>query len=329
MRKQLAIGISMLTLTAWGGVSENLILINQGVNHNTIHLIETSQSQIFEPWSWASLDVDLPNRSNFKTASVEFIVGGGGLSFEVPEFGDPSTEQCSQLGYTKTLCASGNPANFCPYNNAYFKECCDVQYKYDKADCSYPRTVSSDSCGGKYMCYCDKSIYPNASCTSPQVLSGDSCVEDGKTYYSQCSCPSNYNQTCTGQNQQGSGTGCTQDGVTYYTACQCKSGYNMTCSELGPTNPSDYCLINGIKYYNDCKTCENKCSLDSCPTGVSCTYEDCSQKYCDIGCLDEYIAWCTTPETDCAKLGYTKTTNECPNDYLKCPYNSAAVACWN
>ena len=330
MRKQLAIGVSVLALTALGGVSENSILTTRrGADQQYTHLTNINQSQIFEPMSWASLEIGLPNRFNLKTASVEFIVGGGGLSFEVPEFGDPSTEQCSQLGYTKTLCASGNPANFCPYNNAYFKECCDVQYKYDKADCSYPRTVSSDSCGGKYMCYCDKSIYPNASCTSPQVLSGDSCVEDGKTYYSQCSCPSNYNQTCTGQNQQGSGTGCTQNGIAYYTACQCKSGYNMTCSELGPTNPSDYCLINGIKYYNDCKTCENKCSLDSCPTGVSCTYEDCSQKYCDIGCLDEYIAWCTTPETDCAKLGYTKTTNECPNDYLKCPYNSAAVACWN
>ena len=99
-------------------------------------------------------------------------------------FNDDSPNKCTQFGYTKTTCSSGNPANFCPYNNAYFKECCDAKYKYDKVDCSYPKTVSSDSCGGKYMCYCDKSIYPNASCTSPQVPSGDSCTEEGKTYYS-------------------------------------------------------------------------------------------------------------------------------------------------
>ena len=54
--------------------------------------------------------------------------------------------------------------------------------------------------------------------------------------------------------------------------------------------------MNGIKYYNNCKTCENKCKLDSCPVGNICEYEDCSQKYCTIGCatgykdLDNY--WC-------------------------------------
>ena len=328
MRKQLAIGVSVIALTALGGASENSVFtIDRGAYTQYTHLTNSNQSQILEPMSWANLDLGLPNRFNFKTASVEFIVGGGGLSFDVPEFGDPSTEQCSQLGYTKTTCTSGNPANFCPYNNAYFKECCDAKYKYDKVDCSYPKTVSSDSCGGKYMCYCDKSIYPNASCTSPQVPSGDSCTEEGKTYYSQCSCPSNYNQTCTGQNQQGSGTGCTQNGVTYYTSCKCKSGYNMTCSELGPTNSSDYCLMNGIKYYNSCKTCENKCSLSSCPAGVSCTYEDCSQKYCESGCATGYINWCSKPVTDCATLGYTQSVSQCSGTYLKCPYNTAAVSC--
>ena len=70
----------------------------------------------------------------------------------------------------------------------------------------------------------------------------------------------------------------------------------MTCSDLGPITPTDYCLKDNIKYYNNCKTCENKCTLDKCPTGVSCTYEACSQKYCAVGCavgykdLDNY--WC-------------------------------------
>ena len=145
------------------------------------------------------------------------------------------------------------------------------------------------------MCYCDRSLYSVTGCSSPQVPEGTGCVEEGVTYYSKCVCPSNYNQTCDGQNQQGVGTGCTQNGVTYYTSCQCKSGYK-TCSDLGPVTPTDYCLMNGIKYYNNCKTCDFKCSLSSCPAGNVCEYEDCSQKYCVTGCavgykdLDNY--WC-------------------------------------
>ena len=297
MRKQLAIGISVFALTAWGGVSENSVLLNQGVNHNAIHLIETSQSQTYEPSSRASLDVDLPNRFNFKTASVSFITGSDNLTFEVPEFIDDSPDKCKQLGYTKTSCTSGNPTTFCPYNNSYFKDCCDAQYKYSKEECTYPKTVSGDSCGGKYMCYCDRSLYPETKCASPMVAEGgDSCVEDGVTYYAKCVCPSSYSQTCDGLNQEGSGAGCTQNGVTKYTSCQCKSGYNMTCSDMGPVTPSDYCLKDGVKYYNNCKTCENKCTLSSCPDGNVCEYEDCSQKYCVTGCavgykdLDNY--WC-------------------------------------
>ena len=101
----------------------------------------------------------------------------------------------------------------------------------------------------------------------------------------------------------------------------------MTCGDKGPVTPSDYCLLNGIKYYNNCKTCENKCTLASCPAGASCTYEDCSQKYCAVGCATNYTDWCTKPETDCAKLGYTKAASDCSHGYLKCPYNSSAVFC--
>ncbi|MBS7095425.1 MAG: hypothetical protein KH081_08835, partial [Azospirillum sp.] len=115
--------------------------------------------------------------------------------------------------------------------------------------------------------------------------------------------------------------------TTKYTACECKPGYNQTCTELGPVTPSDYCQMNGVKYYNNCKTCENKCKLDSCPAGVSCTLEDCSGKYCDVGCATGYVNWCTKPETDCAKLGYTKSVSQCADGYLQCPYNSAAVFC--
>ena len=297
MRKQLAIGLSMLALAAWGGASENLVLLNQGVNHNSIHLIETSQSQTFEPSSRADFSLSLPNRFNFKIASVSFITGGDSITFEAPDFIDDSIEKCKNFGFTLTSCPNGNPTGLCPYNSAFFRECCDVRYKYTKSECSYPNTVSGDSCGGKYMCYCDRSLYPEIKCASPMVAEGgDICIEDGVTYYAKCVCPAYYDKTCDEQNQQGVGEGCSQNGVTKYTSCQCKFGYNLTCSDMGPVTPSDYCLKDGVKYYNNCKTCENKCKLDSCPAGLVCDLEECSQKYCATGCaigmvdLDNY--WC-------------------------------------
>jgi len=272
-------------------------------NNPDATLIEKNQNRFeFGP---QTLSLELPDAGsvsvkNFpKLASVHFLTESNSLQFNVPAFEDTSVQNCKDLGYTKTSCSSGNPSVFCPYNNAYFKECCDASYKYTADSCTYPNTISKTSCGGKYQCTCDTTLYPVTSCTSPQTPAtgnGSSCTANGVTRYSECVCPSNYTETCTGQNQQGRGTGCTYKGTTKYTACECKPGYNQTCTELGPVTPSDYCQMNGIKYYNNCKTCENKCKLDSCPVGNICEYEDCSQKYCTIGCatgykdLDNY--WC-------------------------------------
>ena len=303
-------------------------------NNPDATLIEKNQNRFeFGP---QTLSLELPDAGsvsvkNFpKLASVHFLTESNSLQFNVPAFEDTSVQNCKDLGYTKTSCSSGNPSVFCPYNNAYFKECCDASYKYTADSCTYPNTISKTSCGGKYQCTCDTTLYPVTSCTSPQTPAtgnGSSCTANGVTRYSECVCPSNYTETCTGQNQQGRGTGCTYKGTTKYTACECKPGYNQTCTELGPVTPNDYCLMNGIRYYNNCKSCENKCKLDSCPAGVSCTLEDCSGKYCDVGCATGYVNWCTKPETDCAKLGYTKSVSQCSDGYLKCPYNSAAVFC--
>ena len=301
-------------------------------NNPDATLIEKNQNRFeFGP---QTLSLELPDAGsvsvkNFpKFANVTFITGDKQLDFGNIEFADPYDQLCKDKGYTKTSCETGYwKSDFCPYKNEYFKQCCADKYKYTADSCSYPNELSSDGCGGKYRCICNRTLYPVESCASPQVVSGDACTEDGKKYYSECVCPSNYTETCTGQNQQGRGTGCTYNGTTKYTACECKPGYNQTCTELGPVTPSDYCQMNGIKYYNNCKTCENKCKLDSCPAGVSCTLEDCSGKYCDVGCATGYVNWCTKPETDCAKLGYTKSVSQCSDGYLQCPYNSAAVFC--
>ncbi len=220
-----------------------------------------------------------------------------------------------------------------------FKTCCSTEYKY--TECPSPQT-SVGSCGGKYKCECDKSLFPKkaSDCVSPMTPalgtgSLDRCVENGVTYVSECVCPSNYTETCSGNNLQGKGVGCSKNGVTKYTGCECKPGYTLTCSENGslPLNPNDYCLspVNNVKLYKNCKPCPNECKLDSCPKGTICQKEECSKKYCAIGCeKPTYIGWCKQPETDCAKLGYTQTAKDCEiYGYIKCPYSETAVFCDN
>ena len=331
MRKAVAIGLSGLVIYSYSGVGHSSLKpLASAVSHQYTHLIDNNQSL---PLNRLSQSVLIAERtvslSKFtQIASVTFITGGSRLDFGNVEFEDASVQACQKRGYNLTACDGGYwQYDFCPYNNEYFRQCCADKYKYTSDSCSYPNELSSDGCGGKYRCICNRTLYPVESCASPQVVSDDSCIEGNKKYYSECLCPSNYNQICDGKNQEGNGEGCTYQGTTQYTGCRCKNGYNMTCGDLGPVTPSDYCLMNGIRYYNNCKSCENKCKLDSCPAGVSCTLEDCSGKYCDVGCATGYVNWCTKPETDCAKLGYTKSVSQCSDGYVRCPYNSAAVFC--
>ena len=297
-------------------------------------LIEETKGQIFGQTSSTPI-IEIPALTSVKNApkfaAVNFITGNRQLEFGSVDFEDNTPEQCAGLGYDKTECEDGlASADVCPYNPSYFKSCCDPAYKYNKSNCSYPMTISGDSCGGKYMCYCDRSLYTVTECSAPQVVStGDSCTEDGTTYYAGCQCPSTYNQTCTEKNQQGMGTGCTTNGETKYTGCECKSGYTLTCTDMGPTDSNNYCLMNGVKYYNSCKSCPNLCTVAEADkqTGVIYEYEECSKKYCAIGCATNYVNWCTKPEVDCVKLGYTKSASQCPDGYLTCPYNAAAVFC--
>ena len=297
-------------------------------------LADINTSQNLESWSRAAANSKRPvSFPAFKIASVHFLTNDGGQVFggfgngDV-QFEDPTVTRCQREGYNLTACTIGLPTNICPYNSSYFKSCCTADYKY--TSCAYPLTKSAESCGGKYRCYCDASLFPYTGCVSPQVSktgSGSSCTSEGVTRYSECVCPDVYAESCTGLNQQGKGVGCTKNGETKYTGCECKAGYTLTCSELGPVRSSDYCERSGIRYYNECKTCPNKCSLASCPAGVVCEYEDCSKKYCDIGCAVGYINWCTTPETNCTTLGYTKSISQCPDGYVKCPYNPTSVFC--
>ena len=306
------------------------LFIGGDISVSEARLIDTNQNQALIQQPQVALEIEQPAflQTYRKLAAVQFITdSGGGIKFGTMDFAEDLAKKCSDIGFTKTTCESGSPVDFCPYDHSYFRSCCDSRYKYSKDDCAYPLTISGDSCGGKYMCYCDRSLYPLESCESPKVPTNDVCVQEGKSYYSACQCPSNYSQTCSEQNQQGVGGRCTTNGKTYYPACECKSGYNLTCSDSGPSDPNNFCLKDGIKYYNNCKTCENKCQLDSCPEGVVCNLEECSGKYCDVGCAVGYKNYCTKPNMNCQELGYTQQTSDCPDGYITCPYDQTKVYC--
>ena len=335
MKAIILTGISAVAVTV-AAVEASALTVSPEFNSLLYpHLAELNQSQTVETLSLADGIPRLP-ASAYKMAAVHFVTNDGGIIFsEGTEFTDETIKRCQDSGYTLTSCNDGSPVDVCPYNSSYFKSCCASDYKYNADDCAYPLTRSTESCGGKYKCSCDSALYPFNSCTAPQIPasdSGSSCVLAGKIYYSSCVCPESYTENCNSNNLQGKGAGCVSNGETKYIACECKAGYNLTCSGAGstPAKPTDYCLKDGIKYYNDCKTCENKCNLETCPVGTVCDYEDCSKKYCPIGCAMSYINWCISPITDCMTLGYTKTAADCTSyGYIKCPYSETAVFCDN
>ena len=128
------IGSFMSALSAvFLGAADACASLSDGRLSSVTSLIDTSQNQAFEsqPPAQGLLTADLEPVHSFKLASVQFITGGGNLTFNTPEFPDTSTDNCKRFGYTLTSCSAGNPALFCPYNDKYFKECCDSRYQYD------------------------------------------------------------------------------------------------------------------------------------------------------------------------------------------------------
>ena len=284
----------MLALTAMGGVSEHSVLTNlQDASPQYTHLVNVEQSlgQI----SQSSISIKLPNRANYQTAGVYFITGKDGVSFgdgKDNTFDDPSGENCKRLGYTVTSCASGLFNSFCPYNDKIYDRCCESTYTYTASTCSSPKTLSSDTCGGKHRCYCDTKTYPYASCNNPQIK-GSACTDDSGTRYATCTCPSANN----GQ------WGCKE---YYATPCNsvCKTPYT-DCCHLKTSVATPY----GCEKYFDC--CSSKCEvaykdncrnhdavISSCPTNANCNYfADCQSKVQSWSC----------------KSGYVKTGNSCVN----------------
>ena len=285
-------------------------------------LIGKSQNQIFE-----SKPLSLPEARNIsplhKYAKVHFIVDTNDkLGFDNIEqsFDHDNVNRCKTLGFNKTGACGANErvSRYCPYDNSYYDQCCDLNFGYAKAECSYPNTISGNSCGGKFKCYCDRSIYPYTatSCPSPKIHNEDKCAEvtysAGKAttsvYYSDCLCPSTWITCDSSIHQKGNGTACEYNGVTTYASCSCEAGYSLLCDEFGPQSPMDYCFLKGTKYYKTCKTekdvCESlgyKYSKDE-----PCDADSVIASYCPRGSGNTYFSCKIDPDKYCKNRGYTQ-----------------------
>ena len=238
------------------------------------------------------------------------------------DFGDPTGDYCKRLGYTITSCASGLFNSSCPYNDKIYDRCCATTYTYTASTCTSPRTLSSDTCGGKHRCYCNTATYPYTTCNDPQIK-GSACTDDSGTRYATCTCPTSN----TGQ-------------------WGCKENYAAPCSSVCKTPYTDCCHLKtsvqtpyGCEKYFDC--CSSKCEkaypdncrnrtavISSCPDNAECSsFSDCKSKVQSWNCESGYVYWCTAPVTNCDTLGYTKTVSQCTTSYLRCPYNSDKVYC--
>ena len=278
-------------------------------------LIGKSQNQILEPKPLGDIS-RLP-----KLAKVHFIVDSSDkLGFDNIEqsFDHDNINRCKALGFNKTGACGSNQrvSRYCPYDNSYYDQCCDMNFAYSKGECSYPNTISGNSCGGKFKCYCDRSLYPYTSCEAPKVNSSDKCADVTYTngsavtnvYYAACVCPSGY-RTC-GTNQIGldangnDGGACSEDGVAKYAGCRCKDGYALTCSEYGPKNPGDFCLI-GTKYYKECKTINDVCT------------EELKNKYPSYNVVQGECGKYEKQVDTCSKDGSFKSANRPANRRLR------------
>ena len=153
------------------------------------NLTDMNQNQAFRPKLLAA------PASSFKLAKVHFVVDTADkIGFDDIEqsFDHNNAQRCKDLGFAQTAACAANQfkARLCPYDDAYYDRCCDNDYKYTKGECSYPNTISSTSCGGKYKCYCDTALYPytSANCPAPKELS-DKCVDASGAHYAEMQMP--------------------------------------------------------------------------------------------------------------------------------------------
>lgn len=318
------------------------VLIAAGkTNSHFTSLLDIDQNQAFESKSQIPslfLQASGSVRNLPKLAKVHFIISSNdkiGFEQNDPQFNLDNLQKCKDLGF-KTEAASctaagQNSGQACPYETSLTDICCDKSYKFRRSDCFYPKTISSDSCNGKYRCYCDTTLYPYSenSCPAPKIHNNDKCAEDGAVFYSGCICPSNWRSCDAKLNLTGNGLSCNENGDNKYESCICKAGYSLTCDDYGPSSPLDYCFINGTKYYKSCndirKYCNNKGYEYSADN--PCPENQVPKTYCPVKGGDAFYTCSVDPDTYCKNNGFS--SQGClPYEIEsseKCPYDTAGI----
>ena len=310
------------------------------------HLIDIDQSQTFETLSVADEFTRLPS-SAYKTAGVYFITNSKGQVFSGinsgNSFDDPSGKQCIGEGYKLTKC-DGTASDFCPYNNEYFKTCCDASYKYSKgsdtqASASIPGGDSSTTTPRLDGTVIGSSIGSSSelvgkagksACLYPQTYSDESC---GGKYRCECKASSYPFSVC--EEPQIKGDKCVDDRGTHYSSCACPVGretaygcetyYEAPCDTVCKTNYTDNCRNRegaqtpyGCEtYFDDCPSKCEKAYPDNCrnridvpaPNGCKSYYSDCQSK-----CETAYTDNChNRTGVDSSKFGCEKYFADCPS----------------
>ena len=325
---------------------------------SSARLIDTNQSQSLEAIPLTEQNNSL---SSYKLAGVHFIVdatkkqqvwGSSGLD---NEFTDPTGDNCKRLGFAVTSCASGLFNRACPYNDKIYDKCCDASYHFTASQCTSPRKLSTDTCGGKYSCLCSTSTYPFASCNDPQIK-GSSCTDDKGTRYATCVCPNSvstpygcetyyaapcgsvckkaYADNCRNRTAVQTPYGC----QTYFSDCssKCQKAYADNCRNRTAVSAPYGCQ----QAYSDCQSkcevayadnCRNRtAAIASCPANATCSYfADCASKIQSWSCKSGYVKSGNSCIVENPCPGYEKKSS-CPNKYYTkevCSKDSSYIKC--
>ena len=287
----------------------------------TTRLINMNQSQAYRLELRAAPSMAQPSyafKPEIKLAKVHFITDSGVYT----DFGNQDfniSEICAPLGYKvkSSSCTLGTyPGKACPYGNEYVDKCLTSE-KWCETN-GYSKRVSD----------CVKPEYPQEECPKNATRfksclrdNGRACEEDeyylvcnregmkpdisvaGCIYnssYKKCVCNpcDGYSYTLKEATAQGysAGPSCNSCGTIKYMRLEADCGAYVEC-DCGGIGTA--CWKGTKKLYASCRQCcDNRCSIADSDrkNNMLYEYEDCSGKYCALGCATNYINadnyWC-------------------------------------
>ena len=272
----------------------------------------------------------------------------------LPDCGDKDTipesnqdaEKCKDEGYESfqnRVCHQYSIVEFCPYNSNYIKcnnkKWCELN-GYIETVCEEPYELFNKCPNGEEMykecklnmeeaCMAEDPTYVS-TCDAGWVIDpNDHCSYSDEFGHCCNTCPGFISKEELGDKTAvASCNSC--DGTKYiaaddgFNACKgfwdCQDG-----CEIG----SETCVSFGVTKCKVCKRCEARCDLEECPYGADCEYENCTQRYCVLGCAVGYTNYCEAPSsTDCNVLGYTQNPSDCgASTMIECPFDDNQVMC--